>query len=155
MISLIVAINEKRTIGLKGVIPWRNPEDLKHFKNYTMGKKVVMGRKTFEGLPKKLKGREIYVVSRKIDDENNINDLKSFLESYKDSNEEIVVAGGGEIYAQAMDYADKIVLSIILDNDVIGDTFFPDIDENIFTIKNQTVYDTFKCITYERKDAEK
>lgn len=151
MITLIAAMNEKRTLGLDGKMPWHNPEDLNHFKNYTMHKTILMGRKTVEGLPKLLKGRNLRVVSRSDAYENNIPDLKKFLEENKDTQEEIIVAGGGEIYEAAMPFADKIVLSIILDNEVEGDTFFPEISEDDFEIKTIEKFETFKCITYRRK----
>lgn len=151
MITLIVAINEQRTIGLDGVMPWRNKEDLQHFKNYTMGKKVLMGRKTFDGLPVTLKGRDVFVVTRNKDYAHAILDLEEYLNNHKDSKEEIIVAGGGEIYKLAMPFADKIVLSIIKNNEVVGDTFFPEIDESIFKINKIQKMETFDRIYYERK----
>lgn len=149
MITLVVAINSKSTIGLNGEMPWRNKEDLKHFKNYTMGKKMLMGRKTFEGLPKTLEGRDIYVVTRQKDYPKGVQDLTAYLENNQD--DELIVAGGGEIYKIAMPYADKIVLSIIHDNDVVGDTFFPDIDAQEFREVKREVKDTFTLVTYERR----
>ncbi|NLW15967.1 MAG: dihydrofolate reductase [Erysipelothrix sp.] len=152
MLTLVVACNKHRTIGLDGKMPWHAPEDLKHFKNYTMGKKVVMGRKTFNGLPKKLIGRDMYIVSRTPQGENSITDFNAFLQENKDTKEEIIIAGGGEIYKMALPFADKIVLSIIKDNDVVGDTFFPEIDTNVFEIESKEIFETFDCITYTRKD---
>ena len=147
MITLIAAMNNKRTIGLKGKMPWHNPEDLKHFKNYTMGKTLFMGRKTYEGLPNKLKGRNIKVVSNTLN-----GGIKNFLDILKNSfDEEVIIAGGGEIYKLSLPYADKIVLSIIHDNDVLGDTFFPKIPSS-FKLYEETVYDTFTLQTYMRKE---
>lgn len=147
MITLIAAMNKKRTIGLKGKMPWHNPEDLKHFKNYTMGKTLFMGRKTYEGLPKKLKGRNIKVVSNTLD-----GGVKNFPNILKQGfDEEVIIAGGGEIYKLSLPYADKIVLSIIHDNDVLGDTFFPKIPSS-FKLTEETIYDTFTLLTYERKE---
>lgn len=152
MITLIVAMNENNTIGLNGKMPWHNTEDLKHFKNYTMGKKLIMGRKTVEGLPKKLVGREILVVTRNEREANSINDFKAYLEENVKSEEELVVAGGGEIYKIALPYANKLVISIIANNNVIGDTFFPKFDLEDFIIENVTDFETFKQITYVRKE---
>lgn len=151
MITLIAAMNEKRTLGLNGKMPWHNPEELQHFKNYTMHKTVLMGRKTYEGLPKKLVGRNILIVSRNKKYEDGVTDLNEFLKNYQNTEEELIVAGGGEIYNKSLKYADKIVLSIILKNDVVGDTFFPEIDEDLFEIKKIEKFETFKCITYIRK----
>lgn len=148
MITLIAAMNKHRTLGLNGTMPWRNREDLQHFKDYTMNKTVVMGRVTYEGLPKKLEGRNIFVVSR--DEKYDIQDLKRYLEG--DFDEEIVVAGGGEIYKEAIQYADKLVISIIHDNDVIGDTFFPEIDLTVFNKTKSVKFKTFTLEIYKRKD---
>lgn len=148
MITLIAAMNKHRTLGLNGTMPWRNREDLQHFKDYTMNKTVVMGRVTYEGLPKKLEGRNIFVVSR--DEKYDIQDLKRYLEGHFD--EEIVVAGGGEIYKEAIQFADKLVISIIHDNDVIGDTFFPEIDLTVFNKTKSVRFKTFTLEIYKRKD---
>lgn len=148
MITLIAAMNKHRTLGLNGTMPWRNREDLQHFKDYTMNKTVVMGRVTYEGLPKKLEGRNIFVVSR--DEKYDIQDLKRYLEG--DFDEEIVVAGGGEIYKEAIQFADKLVISIIHDNDVIGDTFFPEIDLTVFNKVKSVKFKTFTLEIYKRKD---
>ncbi|NLC64754.1 MAG: dihydrofolate reductase [Erysipelothrix sp.] len=148
MITLIAAMNKHRTLGLNGTMPWRNREDLQHFKDYTMNKTVVMGRVTYEGLPKKLEGRNIFVVSR--DEKYDIQDLKRYLEG--DFDEEIVVAGGGEIYKEAIQFADKLVISIIHDNDVIGDTFFPEIDLTVFNKTKSVKFKTFTLEIYKRKD---
>lgn len=148
MITLIAAMNKHRTLGLNGTMPWRNKEDLQHFKDYTMNKTVVMGRVTYEGLPKKLEGRNIFVVSR--DEKYDIQDLKRYLEG--DFDEEIVVAGGGEIYKEAIQFADKLVISIIHDNDVIGDTFFPEIDLTVFNKTKSVKFETFTLEIYKRKD---
>ena len=151
MITLVAAMNNKNTIGLNGQMPWHKPEDLKHFKNYTMGKTVLMGRKTFEGLPGKLRGRHILIVSQNPSYEDRIDDLKNYLENYKED-EELIVAGGGEVYRQALDYANKIVLSLIDDNDVEGDTFFPEIDANELYLESDEKKDTFRLLTYFRKE---
>lgn len=149
MIKIIVAMNNHRTIGLNGSMPWHNKEDLQHFRKSTLNQKVVMGRKTFEGLPKKLDNREIYVVTRNASIENAIPDLRAFLMQHQESSEDIFIAGGGEIYAQSLPFAHELIISYI-PNDVIGDTFFPDFSDLEFKIKNQVEYSTFKQVTYER-----
>ena len=148
MIILIAAMNNKRTIGLDGSMPWHNPEDLKHFRKTTLNNKLIMGRKTYEGLPKKLDKRDIYVVSRNLDLPNTIHNLQDYLENV-DASDSIYVAGGGEIYRESMKYADKILLSIIED-DTLGDTFFPEIDESKFKLVSTDIFDTFRLNTYER-----
>lgn len=147
MITLIAAMNKHRTIGLDGEMPWRNPEDLKHFKEYTMGKTVVMGRVTYEGLPKALNGRHLKVVSK--DPQYDIDDLNKYLKETHD--EEVIIAGGGQIYDLALEHADRLVISIIHDNEVIGDTFFPTINEADFELISETIHNTFTLKVYERK----
>ncbi|HZJ87211.1 MAG TPA: dihydrofolate reductase [Erysipelothrix sp.] len=151
MITLIAAMNKTHTIGLDGKMPWHKPEDLKHFKNYTMGKTVLMGRKTFEGLPTKLKGRNILIVSKNPAYDNRIDDLVSYLKNDQET-DELIIAGGGEIYRIAIDFADRIVLSLIEDNDVMGDTFFPNIDLEKFELINDEKKETFRLLTYQRKE---
>ena len=150
MITCIAAMNKYGTIGLDGSMPWHAPEDLKAFKNYTMGKTLIMGRKTFEGLPKKLVGRNILKVSRNKTDDSTITDFETYLKEHVDINEEIVVAGGGEIYKMALPYAKRLVLSYIHNNDVKGDTFFPDFNVSEFNIVKRTEYKTFTQIIYEK-----
>lgn len=151
MITLIAAMNPHRTIGLDGIMPWHKPEDLTHFKNYTMHKKLFMGRKTYEGLPKKLKGRDIYVFTRDETYPQAISNVHDFFKQHQNSDEEIIVAGGGEIYHTALPYTNKIVLSLIEDNDVVGDTFFPHINEDEFTLDETIQHETFKLLIYNRK----
>lgn len=151
MISLIVAVNNQNTIGLNGEMPWRNKEDLSHFRAYTMGKDLLMGRKTFEGLPSTLDGRNIHILTRNQSYPNAINDLDSFLEKYKNTENELVIAGGGEIYKLLMPHVDKIVLSVIHDNNIIGDTFFMDIDEEVFELVNKEIFDTYTLKTFHKR----
>lgn len=148
MISIIAAMNKFGTLGLDGVMPWHAPEDLKLFKEYTMGKTLIMGRKTFEGLPVKLRGRNILIVSRD-KDKTDIDNLEEYLINHKE--DELVIAGGGEIYKQALPFVDRLVLSFIKNNDIIGDTFFPKFDINEFEIVSRVEYDQFTHIIYERR----
>lgn len=147
MITMIAAVNQSNTIGLKGEIPWRCREDLMHFREYTMGKVVVMGRVTWEGLPTKLPGRDVKIVSRSMQGENYVNNLEDFLK--QDHSEEIVIAGGGDVYKQAMPYADKIVLSVIKDSHIEGDTFFPRIPDS-FTFESVQDKGPFLLYIYKR-----
>jgi len=104
--DMIAAINKKGFIGKDGQLMWKCSEDLKWFKEITMGKKCLVGRKTFETLPP-LKGRELIVVSR---------DGLSLEDALK-LNPDIVI-GGGEIYKQTMKMVDTLYLSIINDEQV-------------------------------------
>lgn len=151
MITLIVAVNNKNTIGLKGTMPWHNREDLQHFKNVTMGKKVVMGSRTIVGLPKPLEGRHVLMVSSRAKGEDVIHDFEAFLKEHETSEEDIIIAGGGQIYKQAQPYAKTILLSKI-DDDTEGDTFFdPSLLEG-FKLKIEVPFSTFNLLHYEREN---
>lgn len=150
MYIIIAAVNHKNTLGLDGSMPWHNKEDLQHFRNTTLHQKLIMGRKTYEGLPKKLDKRDIYVVTRDTTYPNAIHDLQSFLKAHQEDKETYFIAGGGEIYLQSMEFADKLIISKI-DNEVEGDTFFPAIDLETFALTETKHFDTFELNIYERK----
>ena len=151
MITMIVAVNNNGTIGLDGVMPWRNKEDLQHFKATTMGKIVVMGRKTIEGLPKNLDGRFVKMVSKTQSGDDIINDFDAYLKHHSTSDEDIYVAGGGNVYEQAFPYAKRVLLSII-DNDTIGDTFFDLKRLEDFKLLEEKKYETFRLLEFEREN---
>lgn len=132
-ISLIVAAAENNAIGKDNQLLWHLPNDLKFFKNTTWGMPVIMGRKTFEAVNKPLPGRINIVITRqaewKAEGTITATDLNDALQKAKATNcNEIFVIGGGEIYKQSLEIADKIYITrvhAVLD----GDTFFPVIDE--------------------------
>lgn len=134
MVSLIVAYSKNRVIGRKGDMPWHLPNDLKHFKELTTGKTVVMGSKTFDSIVQRLghglPNRRNVVLSR---DPN----LKAQGAEVTDSvskalnskpGEELFVIGGGQVFTLALPYADKIYATEI-DAHIEGDVVFPSIDE--------------------------
>ncbi|AMC93395.1 hypothetical protein AOC36_05200 [Erysipelothrix larvae] len=150
MITCIAAMNQYGTIGRDGVMPWHSSEDLKHFKSYTMGKDLCMGRVTYEGLPQKLRGRNIHVITTDTTYPNSIQDINAFFKTYKNSEKECVVCGGGTIYELLLPICDKLVLSFIKDNDVIGDTYFPSFSINEFRIKEMREFKEYNLVIYER-----
>ena len=158
MISLIVAVDENGCIGINGKMPWHIPEELKHFKEYTWNKKVLVGRKTYESIGKPLKNRKVYVLSHdNILDENIevIHNLDLFIKKYKNYDEELVVIGGSQIYEMMMDHVDKMVISVIKTK-VKGDTYFPKFDINDFILvskQENEKYDVYTFIRKEEKDA--
>ncbi|HEX5338162.1 MAG TPA: dihydrofolate reductase [Gallionella sp.] len=129
-LSLIVAMAQNRTIGIDNTLPWRCPEDLKHFKRLTMGHHMVMGRKTFESIGKPLPGRTTVVVSRdrnlKIDGCIVAHSLPEAIEACA-HDPQIFVVGGADIYAQTLDMADTLYITEI-QRDVHGDAAFPEFD---------------------------
>lgn len=125
-ISLIAAMANNRVIGKNNTLPWHLPADLKHFKNTTMGKAIVMGRKTFESIGRPLPGRQNIIVTRDKMYQatgctiiNSINQIKLVSDAI-----EIMVIGGAEIYKQLLPQAQRLYLTYI-HADVDGDSHFP------------------------------
>lgn len=137
MISLIAAIGRNRELGRNGELLFHLPEDMRYFKDTTMGHKVLMGRKTWESLPKKLPGRYNVVVSRHEVDaaDEVVHNLKEYLEDNKDSDEEIFVIGGGMVYFEALPYASRIYLTEVEADVPDADTFFPNFDKNKYSME--------------------
>lgn len=130
MITLIAAMGKNREIGFKNQLLWSIPEDMKHFKNYTMGKTIVMGSNTFSSLNSKpLPGRKNIVITSKdlhctvAIHAKNVESALSVEHCYP----ELVIIGGASIYAQTIDLADKLVITHV-DAAFEADTFFPEID---------------------------
>lgn len=139
MFSIIVAVSKNGVIGKDNSLIWHIPEDLKRFKELTMGKKIVMGRKTFESLPCVLPNRQHIVLTRDKNYEFNHNqvevvtDLNKIIDMYKDSDEEVFIIGGGEIYTMFLDYTKKLYITEVL-KDFKGDTYFPKINTTDWTL---------------------
>ena len=129
LISMIAAMSRNRVIGHNGGLPWYSPVDLARFRALTMGRPLIMGRKTHESIGRPLAGRLNIVVTRQSDyravDCLVAGSLEQAL-SLSGPVDEVFICGGGEIYLQALPMADKLYLTI-LDQDFSGDTFFPEI----------------------------
>ena len=121
---------KNRTIGVDNTLPWRCPEDLKHFKQLTMGHHLIMGRKTFDSIGRPLPGRTTVVVTR--DQNLQIEGClmaHSLIEAIDAcaGDPHIFIVGGAQIYAQSLDLADTLYLTEI-QQDVEGDAYFPEFD---------------------------
>jgi len=130
-LAIIVAMAQNRTIGINNTLPWRIPEDLKHFKALTMGHHMIMGRKTFDSIGKPLPGRTTVVVTR--DRELQISGciMAHTLEEAIVAcagDEQIFIAGGAELYAQALPLANTLYITEI-QQAVEGDAHFPAFDK--------------------------
>jgi dihydrofolate reductase len=127
IISIIVAMDDNGVIGAGGTLPWHLSSDLKHFKSITMGKPIVMGRKTYESIERPLPGRENIIVTR---DKNYIAEgcivLHSLDAVYAHccNNDEIMIMGGADLYTKTLDKASRIYMTEV-HTDVNGDVFFP------------------------------
>ncbi len=135
-LCLVVAVARNGVIGARGGLAWRISDDLKWFKSATMGKPMVMGRKTFDSIGKVLPGRDNIVVTRAPDFTAEGVYIARRLESALElaghcagarGVDEIAVIGGGEIYAQSIARADRIYLTRV-DAEIEGDTYFPALD---------------------------
>lgn len=130
MFSIIVAYNQDNIIGKNNKLPWYIPDDLKRFKELTINKKIIMGRKTFESLPQVLPKRKHLVLTKNKNfsylNENVevMLDLKKFIDEYKNSKEEVFIIGGGEIYKLFLPYAKKLYITEV-NFKINGDTTFP------------------------------
>jgi len=131
-LALIAAVARNGVIGRDGELPWRIPTDLQFFKATTMGKPMIMGRRTFESIGKALPGRTNIVVTRNpnftADDVEVAADLEQALAiAAGQGADEVMVIGGGEIYAVALPRADRLYLTEV-HADAEGDVHFPDLD---------------------------
>ena len=131
-IGLIVAASANGAIGAAGELPWHLPDDFRYFKQVTMGKPIVMGRRTWESIGRPLPGRQNIVVTRQTGFEARGATVVESPEAAVDAVsevEEVMIIGGGEIYRRFLPIADTVYLTFV-DAHVDGDTYFPALDEN-------------------------
>ena len=130
VLSLIAAMDNNRLIGSNNELPWRLPADLQHFKQVTMGKPIIMGRKTWESLGRPLPGRTNITITRDHDYQAEgavvVHSLEAALSSVANE-EEVMIIGGANLYAQAIMSADRLYLTRI-DDEFEGDAWFPEMD---------------------------
>lgn len=162
-ISMIAAMAENRVIGSDGKIPWDVPADMKYFMRMTKGKPVIMGRKTFESLPGgALPRRQNIVITRQENYTPEGADVApSLIEALalvRDTQEEIMICGGGEVYRLALPVARRIYLTEI-HMVAVGDATFPELDpqewrEVLREFHKAGPQDSADCsfVIYERKD---
>jgi dihydrofolate reductase len=135
-VAVIVAVAQNRVIGIDNQLPWHLPNDLKHFKQLTLGKPILMGRKTFESIGKPLPGRTNIVLTREADfHAEGIHVAHSIEEALAlaraqcavQGSDELMVIGGDRIYEQCLPLADRLYLTQV-HAQVAGDAYFPDVD---------------------------
>ena len=150
-VYLVAAVSLNGVIGAQGKLPWHLPEDLRHFKNLTLGHPVIMGRRTWESLGKPLPGRENIVVSRKRGFEAPGASVAATIEGAVAlcAGEAVAfVIGGAEIYAAALPLADGLVLTEI-HQDYAGDTRFPDWDRNAWRATQKETHTSEKGVRFD------
>lgn len=150
-------MSQNRVIGKDGDMPWNIKEEFQHFKNTTMGHTMIMGRKSFEALGKPLKGREHLVITRNKNLSYPFDEVKVFNslnDSYKYCEEKnlakVFIIGGGEVFKESIDSMDEIILSI-LNFETEGDTFFPEINFDVWKEVSRDKREQFDIVTYVRK----
>ena len=140
-LTLIAAMGKNRAIGMAGRMPWHLPAELQHFKKVTMGKTIVMGRKTWQAIGRPLPGRQNIVVSRNPDFHADGVDHATSLEdaAAKSKSDEVMIIGGGQLYALALPHAKRMVLTLI-DIKPEADTWFPEWDDQKWSQTSETHY---------------
>lgn len=157
MISLIVAHDAQHVIGKDNAMPWHLPGDLQYFKAQTIGKPVIMGRKTFESIGRPLPGRRNVVITRNADYHaegiETVSSLTEALALTADAPEQMVI-GGQQIFTEALPLADRLYITHI-DTTFEGDTFFPQYEAFMLVSEQPAITTeqgyTFRYCIYERK----
>jgi dihydrofolate reductase len=161
MLTIIAAVAKNNALGKNNDLIWRLPADLKRFKKVTLGHHVIMGRKTFESLGKPLPNRTTIIISRNdnyhAEDCIIVNSLEEAIQAAK-SDPNPYILGGGEIYRQALEFADTLDLTLVHHSFEDADTFFPPIDfkkwkeTNREDFKADETHDfDYSFVTYKKK----
>lgn len=136
-LSLIAAYDRNRLIGADNTLPWIVPADTAHFKNKTLHRTVVMGRKTFDSIGKPLPQRKNVILTR---DTNyvalsclTLYSIESVLNLGKSLEEEVIIIGGSELYTQFLPYVNKMYITEI-DASFVGDSYFPEINPDEWSL---------------------
>ena len=151
-ISLIAAVARNGVIGDGDAMPWHLPEDLAYFKATTLGHPLVMGRKTFDSIGRALPGRRTIVITRQADWHHaDVETAHSFPEalSLAGPADEVYVVGGGEVYAQAMPFAHRLLITEV-DQAPAGSVHFPAIDPQRWAEHSRRPGDGVAFVVYER-----
>jgi dihydrofolate reductase len=160
MISLIVAAATNNVIGANGGLPWHLPDDLKHFKAITMGKPIIMGRKTFESIGRALPGRKNIVISTQAGyPAEGCDVVASTMAAIASAQgaDEIMIIGGAQIYRLFLPLATRVYLTRV-QAELDGNAHFPKLDEREWRIGERAMRDndhrhaySFEFITLERQ----
>ena len=130
LISIIAAVSQNRALGKDNQLLWHIPQDLQRFKKLTFGHSIIMGRKTYESIGRPLPNRTNIIITRNCEFKPEgcltVSSIKAALQLGKVKDEkEVFIIGGGQIYEQALPFADKLYLTLV-EGDFQADTFFPD-----------------------------
>ena len=152
-VVMVAAVADNGVIGRGGDIPWSNSEDLKHFRSVTKGNTVVMGRATFESIGHPLPYRTNVVVTRRPDWSHDgvfvATDIPDAIAQAQQFDGDIMIIGGGQIYAEAMHLADQQILTEMHQSPE-GDTYYPAYDESEWAETKREAYDGYDFVWLER-----
>jgi dihydrofolate reductase len=163
-LSILVAVAENGVIGRNGQLPWRLSDDLRRFKQLTMGHTIIMGRRTWESIGRALPGRRTVVVSRSPDFRTNVDGVETaggldqaLAMAQAAGDEEVFIIGGAELYRESLGRANRLYLTRV-SVDIEGDTFFPDIEWNNWQLVESEDHDAnenneygYRFETYDRR----
>lgn len=156
-LTFVAAVAKNGVMGSHNALPWYIPEDLKHFKQVTLNKPVLMGKNTFDSILNRLKKplpeRTNVVITRQMDFKapegvivyHSLNDALAGLKNEP----EVMVAGGGQIFSQLIDKADKLILTEV-HMEVEGDVFFPKVDKKIWKETSREDHEDFSFVEYAK-----
>lgn len=150
-VIVVAAVGSNGVIGVRGDLPWRIPADLRRFKSLTMGSTLVMGRRTFDSIGRPLPGRRTIVLTRQPDwRADGVTVAPSLEEALRRAGDaDVFVVGGGEIYALALPFAERLELTEVAQAPD-GDTFFPAIEASAWVVAERRQHDGFAFTTYRR-----
>ena len=158
-VSIIAAMSTKQVIGFKNRLPWNLPGDLKRFQTLTMGHYLVLGRKTFESIGRPLPGRKIVVLTKRSNYvAQNVQIAHSLSEAlmFAQTDNEIFIGGGKELYQQTLPIADRLYITIV-DGKFEGDTHFPHFDKSDWNLLSLETHNPdsknkypYSFLTYEK-----
>lgn len=161
MISIVVAVSTNNVIGAQGQLPWKLSDDLKRFKQLTLGKPIVMGRLTWDSIGQPLPGRQNIVVTRQTDfiaDGCDVVASPAAALAAAGDAEEIMIIGGSQLYELFLPKADRLYVTRV-HAEIDGDALFPEIDEGVWRLIDKETHAAddanqfaFEFRTYERKD---
>lgn len=144
IVSIVVAMDEKRGIGVNSHLPWHLAADLKRFKALTMGHHLIMGRVTYQSIGYNLPGRTMIVITHQLDFHPLgvliAHSLEKALDIARERGEtEVFIIGGGVIFTQALNHAERLYLTLVHTRSPV-DTYFPLIDENEWVVRESSTH---------------
>jgi len=154
-VSIVAAVARNGVIGADGGLPWHLPDDLRLFKETTLGHVLVMGRRTYESIGRPLPGRTTVVVTRQEGWSPGAGEVvvahgvEEALGRARAVDDEVFVVGGGELYAAALPYADRLILTFV-EQEPEGDTTFPEVDWDAWRETAREPGDGWVRVTYAR-----